>query len=471
MAKGENNIDKKAFRAGAWYTVSIVATKAILVLTTPIFTRIMTQQDYGITATFTSWYTLLLTFCSLNLTYSIGRAKLDYTERLDQYVGCMQVLSLIMSLIFAVTGTIFCSQLSNLLDLPKNIVLILAVYLVFAPTIALYQAKFKYQYRYKENIFISLYTTVVSVLCSIGLLFVFPEERYLGRIIGIVFPTILLSIALWWNAFRKHNVVANWEFTKYGLLISLPLVLNSVSLSILVQSDRVVITKVCGTESTAVYTIAYQLSILVSLILDSIGQAWLPWFHDSYKKRDFIKIRKNLNPLILLGCYLGIGCIAVAPEAMWILGGEDYLSGKWVVAPIVLGLVCKFIYGNYEHIELHLKKTTYIGMGTVIAATLNIILNVIFIPKYGFIAAGYTTFFSYFVLMIIHYIITKYILYVDIYDHRVMYLAIIIESALAVVLILNYENWLIRYGILVAVTIIIVTMNWKRLCNILYKSS
>jgi len=73
--------------------------------------------------------------------------------------------------------------------------------------------------------------------------------------------------------------------------------------------------------------------------------------------------------------------------------------------------------------------------------------------------------------MIIHYIITKYILYVDIYDHRVMYLAIIIESALAVVLILNYENWLIRYGILVAVTIIIVTMNWKRLCNILYKSS
>ena len=231
------------------------------------------------------------------------------------------------------------------------------------------------------------------------------------------------------------------------------------------------ITKVCGTESTAVYTIAYQLSILVSLILDSIGQAWLPWFHDSYKKRDFIKIRKNLNPLILLGCYLGIGCIAVAPEAMWILGGEDYLSGKWVVAPIVLGLVCKFIYGNYEHIELHLKKTTYIGMGTVIAATLNIILNVIFIPKYGFIAAGYTTFFSYFVLMIIHYIITKYILYVDIYDHRVMYLAIIIESALAVVLILNYENWLIRYGILVAVTIIIVTMNWKRLCNILYKSS
>lgn len=132
MAKGENNIDKKAFRAGAWYTVSNVATKAILVLTTPIFTRIMTQQDYGITATFTSWYTLLLTFCSLNLTYSIGRAKLDYTERLDQYVGCMQVLSLIMSLIFAVTGTIFCSQLSNLLDLPKNIVLILAVYLVLS---------------------------------------------------------------------------------------------------------------------------------------------------------------------------------------------------------------------------------------------------------------------------------------------------------------------------------------------------
>lgn len=470
MVKEENNIDQKAFRAGAWYTVSNVATKAILVLTTPIFTRIMTQQDYGITATFTSWYTLFLTFCSLNLTYSIGRAKLDYPDRLDQYVGCMQVLSLLVSLAFAAVGFVFCNQMSKLLELPEKVVLILAVYLIFAPTISLYQAKFKYQYRYKENIFISLYTTVVSVACSIGLLFVFPQERYLGRIVGIVLPTVLLSAAMWFNAFRRHNVVANWEFAKYGLIISLPLVLNSVSLSILVQSDRVVITKVCGTESTAIYTIAYQLSILVSLVLDSIGQAWLPWFHDSYKKKDFLKIRNNLKPLILLGCYLGLGCIAVAPEAIWILGGKDYLTGKWVVAPIVLGLVCKFIYGNYEHIELHLKKTSYIGMGTVIAAILNIVLNVIFVPKYGFVAAGCTTFFSYFVLMTVHYVITKYILHVDIYDHRFMYLAIIGESVLAAVLLLNYENWLLRYGMMVGLTIVIVVMNWKKLCNFLHKS-
>lgn len=67
-----------AFQAGLWYVVSSVMVKAVSLLTTPIFTRILSQTDYGITATFSSWYALLLTFCTLNLTYSIGRAKLDF---------------------------------------------------------------------------------------------------------------------------------------------------------------------------------------------------------------------------------------------------------------------------------------------------------------------------------------------------------------------------------------------------------
>ena len=79
--KMQENLGSKAFKAGVWYTVSNVATKAILVLTTPIFTRMMSVNDYGITATFTSWYTLLSTFCTLNLTYSIGRAKIDFSKR------------------------------------------------------------------------------------------------------------------------------------------------------------------------------------------------------------------------------------------------------------------------------------------------------------------------------------------------------------------------------------------------------
>ena len=451
--KMQENLGSKAFKAGVWYTVSNVATKAILVLTTPIFTRMMSVNDYGITATFTSWYTLLSTFCTLNLTYSIGRAKIDFKDQLNEYVGNMQLISLVISALIAAFGLIFVDPVSKLLELSPTLTRILAIYLVAAPTIALYQAKFKYLYKYKGNILITLYTTVFSVSVSLMLVFNMSEQKYLGRIIGIVVPTVLLSLGLWINSIRIKSLKFNPEFVRYGLGISLPLVLNSVSLNILAQSDRIVITKSCGTELTAVYTIAYQLAILVSLVYDSIGQAWLPWFHDSYALGNFSGIKNNLKSLILFGCYIGFGCMCIAPEAIAILGGDQYKQGQWVVAPIVLGLVCKFIYGNYEHIELHLKKTTYIGVGTVIAACLNLILNLIFVPKFGFVAAGYTTFFSYFVLMLVHYFITKYILHVDIYEHSFMFASVLVETVIAVLLQLIYPYIAVRYLFLAVITV------------------
>lgn len=455
----QSGVENKALKAGLWYTISNVATKAILVLTTPFFARIMTKADYGITATFTSWYTLLVTFCTLNLTYSIGRAKIDMSEKLDEYVGSMQIMSLIVSVIISSIAIVFINPIANMLELTPFLVVILAIYLMFAPTTALYQAKFKYQYRYKENILITFYTTLSSVIISFLLVFTIQEEKYTGRILGIVIPAVLLSLGFWIFAAKKGYLKFRKTYVKYGLAISLPLVLNSISLNILAQSDRIVITKNCGTELTAVYTIAYQIAILVSLVLDSIGQAWLPWFHDTFALKEYDSIRKNLKPLIIFGCYVGLGCVAIAPEAIWIMGGSGYAEGKWVIAPIVLGLVCKFIYANYEHIELHLKKTKYIGFGTVVAAILNIILNIIFVPKYGFIAAGYTTFFSYFVLMSVHYFITKIILKVDIYDHKFMYLAILIEFVFAVILLMLYPYVIIRYILIIVMTVIMALYN------------
>lgn len=457
-----DELGNKALKAGVWYTISNIATKAIMVISTPIFTRMMTKHDYGVTATFTSWYSLFVTFCTLNLNYSIGRAKIDYPTKLNEYVGTMQMISIGASLIFAITGLLFLRPVENFLDLPKSLVILLAVYLIAAPTITLYQSKFKYQYRYKENILITLYTTLTSVGISLTLVGGMKEDRFIGRVLGIVLPTVFLSGVFWLQAIKKHWVHWDRTFARYGLTISLPLILNGISLNILGQSDRVVITKFCGSELTAVYTIAYQLSILVSLVLDSIGQAWLPWFHDMYAAKNFDSIRKNMKPLILFGCYIGLGCVSIAPEAIFILGGESYQNGMWVVAPVTLGLVCKFIYANYEHIELHLKKTKYIGIGTAVAAALNLVLNIIFVPRYGFVAAGYTTFFCYFVLMMIHYVITTRILHVNIYNNRFMFLILLAEMFASLAMILLYDHIILRYGIIATLSVVMVWANRKK---------
>lgn len=453
--KQKNN----AVKAGIWYTISSITVKAITILTTPIFTRMMSTADYGLATTFTSWYTLLLVFSSLNLTYSIGRAKLDFPNKLDEYVGSMQLLSAAVTAVLGVIGIVFINPIAEFMELNPNLVLLLIVYLFFAPSISFTQSKFRYQYKYKGNIGITAYITVSSVLVTLLLMCIFKSERYYAKVLGSVIPAVAFSLVIWGSAVKNKAVSANKTYWKYGLAISLPLILHSVSLNILSQSDRIMITKFCGTDYTGIYSLAYSYAILINIVLGAVNEAWLPWFHDTFFEGNVAEIRKNVKPLIMLGGILGLGCIALAPEAMLILGPEDYQAGKWVVGPVTVGVICQFIYQQYVHIELHMKKTQYISLGTVIAAVLNIILNIIFIPKYGFIAAAYTTLACFFVLMLVHLTITRKILKVHLYDDWYMFAALGVIALLAVMFMKLYDTIILRYAVLVVVCLLYLFFN------------
>ena len=145
----DKNKNRAALKAGIWYTISAIAVRAINIITTPIFTRMMNTGDYGLAQTFTSWSTLLMVFCSLNLIYSIGRAKLDFPGELDKYVGSMQMLALTASVIVSGLMLLFINPVSKFMEMNNNLVILLCIHLLFYPTIPLWQNKFKYQYKYK----------------------------------------------------------------------------------------------------------------------------------------------------------------------------------------------------------------------------------------------------------------------------------------------------------------------------------
>lgn len=446
VTKGKSG---KALKAGLWYTISSITVKAIFVITTPFFSRMMTTEEYGIASNFNSWHNLLMIFCSLNLTYSIGRAKLDFQGKLDEYVGSMQLLSLFATTGLCLIALPFTGWLAEAMELNIPMMYILMIYLVFNPIISFTQSRYRYQYEYWGNIRIAAYSTLMSVGLTFLFMVFFKTDRYYPKILGSAVPACLLGIVYWVLAIKRKKASINLTYWKYGLRISLPLIFHSVSLYVLAQSDRLMITKFCGASDNGIYTLAYGFAVLINVILGSVNEAWLPWFHDSYFEGETDEIRKNVKPLIVLGCMMGIGCIAIAPEAMMILGPEEYRMGQWAVAPVALGLICQFLYQQYVHIELHLKKTQYISLGTVFAAALNIALNAIFIPKYGFIAAAYTTMFCYFILMFVHLFITRVILKVHIYDDWFIFTALFVVAGAAAGFMLLYDHVVIRYIILV----------------------
>ncbi|EEQ59558.1 polysaccharide biosynthesis protein [Clostridiales bacterium 1_7_47FAA] len=436
-----------ALKSGAWYVASSIMVKAVSIITTPIFTRLLSKMEYGAVATFTSWYSLLAVFCTLNLTYSIGRAKLDMRGDLGNYIGSMQLLSGLVSFAILAVSVIFINPVSSFLELSKSATILLVVYLFFGSSISFYQNGFRYRYKYKQNIAVAWYTALATVFFSLLFVLSHDTNRDEWRMLGITLPTVLLSSSFWIHAIRHKRLVYNKEYWRYGLALSLPLILHTLSLNLLSQSDRIFISKICGTEDTALYSLVYNYSLLLSIVMNAIADGWLPWFHDNYFAGNNEMIKKSSKKLVVLGCYIGLGCIAVAPEAIAVLGGKDYLPGLPCVLPIVLGVVCQYIYTHYVNIEMHLKKTKYVSEGTIFATVLNLILNAIFIPMFGFVVAAYTTLVSYLALMIVHFVITRKKLGVKLYDDAFMFGIMIGTSAVGFIVTLVYDYMAIRYGL------------------------
>lgn len=445
----EKNIGDAAFKAGVWYVISSVMVKAVTIVATPIFTRILSVEEYGIISVFSSWYSLLLPVCSLNLTYSVGRAKIDFPDKLDFYIGSMQMLAAIMTIGLLVVTVFFIEPLSLLMKLDRKIIILLFVYLFFAPAIIFKQNGYRYRYQYKQNIMIAWYMAVSNIGLSLVFLFYGYQEKVILRILGIIFPVVFLSMIFWFTSLKKHTLCINKEYWKYGISLSAPLVVHTISLNILSQSDRILITKMCGEEATGIYSLAYMYALMMSVVTSAISDGWLPWFHDNYAQRKFEDIRKNVKPVVVFGCYIGLASIGLAPEAIRILGGAMYEEGIMCVPPIVLGVVCQFIYTHYVNIEMHMKKTKYVSAGTILASVANIILNWICIPCFGYLAAAYTTLVSYILLLMIHYFITIFVLKVRIYEDKFMFGAIAVMFLLARIIMVSYGNDVFRYSLIV----------------------
>lgn len=437
-----------ALKAGVWYVISSVMVKAISIITTPLFTRLMSTAEYGTVSTFTSWSSLLLTFFTLNLTFSIGRAKLDFPRKLDDYVGSMQLLSAVFSLVICFVTLIFLKPVSLFLELDETATILLIIYMFFSPAISFKQNEYRYQYQYKQNVAIAWYTALGTVICSLILMLTLDGDKSLYRMVGITVPTVVLSGVFWIQSIKNKKLKCNLEYWKYGWMLSGPLILHTVSMNILAQSDRIFISKICGSEATGIYSLAYNYGILLNIVTNAVSDGWLPWFHDNFYVKNYDDIRKNVKDIVLLGCYVGLACIALAPEAILILGGEKYMRGIYCVPPIVLGIVCQYIYTHYVNIEMHLKKTKYVSQGTIFAAALNIFLNAIFIPKFGYVAAAYTTLASYLALLLVHFFITRRVLKVKLYNDRFMFGAMIITGLITIIVANTYNHAAIRYCVI-----------------------
>lgn len=437
---------KKAIQSGIWYTASNFLIRSIGFITTPIFTRLLTKAEFGAFNNYSSWLSIITIFVTLNLDSTLISARYDYESKFDEYILSLLSFSTVSALIWLAIVNIFSESITSFLGLKLPYINAMLIYLLFLPAVNLFQARERYFYEYKKTVLSSLFIAVGTAFVSV-LLVKTMENRLTGRIIGSIIPTVILGF-LFMFFFIKKGKRIKLQYWKYALPICLPFIPHLLSMTVLNSMDRVMIDRWCGSEDTALYSLAYSCGAIVTLLLTSLNGAYVPWLGEQLVGNHRSEIRKFSKIYISCFLFFAIGIMLVSPEVLLILGGKSYMEAMYVMTPVSMGCVCQFLYTLFVNVEQFKKKTIGMAIASVSAALINFILNYVFIPRIGYLAAAYTTLVGYLCLLLIHMYLVHKLGLSDIYSYKFVGLAVGIGLIAMIVITLLYSHTVLRYSLI-----------------------
>lgn len=455
------NSDAKALKSGVWYTVSYVLARGVGYLAVPIFTRILSKEEFGVYNNYLSLLAVLTVIVTLNLASTMLNAKYDFADTFDDYIYAVLRLSTLSVAGWTIVFNVFWNFFEPYLGIGRTYFNIMMLYLLFLPAVDLYQAREKFSFEYKRNALSSICISVGNLFFPL-VLFLVIENKLTAVILGTAMATIVMggSLYIFFALGRKKIRKGYW---KYALPICLPYIPHLLSLTVLNSTDKLMITFYCGEEKTALYSLAYNCGMVVTLLAIAINMAYGPWLAEKLANGEYKQIRV-FSPKYIDGFFFCcIVIMLIAPEILLLLGGRPYMESKYDMLPVALGCICQFLYTMFVNVEQCKKKTVGMALASVSAALLNLILNYVFIPRFGYTAAAYTTLAGYLWLLLIHMVLVARLGYAGVYSYKKVLLTVVLGFAASGICAFLYSHTIVRYLALVSYVSVLTVMFGRKI--------
>lgn len=447
-------------KASFWFLVCSVMQRGISVITTPIFTRLLNTEEYGQVGVFNSWLDIVSVFVTLRLYYGVFvQGLVKYEEDKIKYASSMQGLGLTLSIIWTIVYFLFRNYWNELFKLTTTQMLAMMLMIWATGAFRFWAATKRNEFEYRALVIITIIVSVLKPLLGIYLV-THSEDKATARILAIAIVEIAAYSLLFFIQVIRGKQFYSKKYWKHALMFNIPLIPHYLSQTVLNSSDRIMIRNMVGVSEAGIYTLAYNVSKIMSMFNQALTQTLNPWIYQKIKA-------KQENEIGKMGCFsllfvggLNLALIAFAPEILSFFAPEAYHEAIWVIPPVALSVYFQFSYNLFACFEFYFEKTKFIMIASVGGAVLNIILNYVFINIFGYIAAGYTTLFCYMVYAISHYICMKRICSKidyckDIYDEKSILMISMAILTSGILLLVTYKNNVIRY-IIICISIIII---------------
>jgi O-antigen/teichoic acid export membrane protein len=429
----------KLFGQTAMYGLPSIVGRLLNYLLVPLYTAIFAKPaDYGVLSDLYAYVAFLVVLLPLGMETAYFRfiQQQDDTERVfnSSFVPVVLVNALFFFLLYLTNPWIAKWMLYR--DHTEYIILVGSIVCIDAIA-SLPLAKLRAENNAKRFMVIQMSSILLNIVLNlIFLLGYFDPSRPEEGIMFILIANLLasgLKLLLVYNIISKVKFIFDWVLIKQMLSYSWPLVIAGFAGIINETLDRVLLKQILynpdipnsleqATAQVGIYSACYKLAMLVTIFLQAYRYAAEPFFFSQLKNQD-----RNAVFVRTMNVFIAIVCLAFLFVSInlgvfkFFIRKEAYYVGLNVVPILLLANVCLGIYYN-QSVWYKLSNQTKFGAYiALIGAGITIVVNVLFIPMYGYMASAWATLLAYLAQMIISFYLGKKYYPIP-YDVRKFYL-------------------------------------------------
>ena len=401
-------ITKNAFWLGISKIISGVL-RAILVICSA---RILGPEHYGNFSLAINFVLIFSFLPEFGLTSILTRElSKEVKENRFNVFNCIFSISLILSLLsYILIFLVGYFTIKN--PISFKLLPILGLMMIFdvlrEMTYSIYRAQLKGEIQGILHFLTNLLLFVIGIV----LLIIFKSEVYLalGYTIAI-FLGFLLSIFFASDFIKKFRFIFNWALYKFYFNSSWPIALGNTLYLLLLYTDSVILSWYHPSFLVGIYNSAVKINEFLILLPTGIALAILPILSRNLNNKQTLNNQLNysiyLNYLTILPIILGI--FILSDKIVNFIFGKEYETAFMALRILIPSMLASSLFMLYSQLLIALDKRKELLIYEFIAFIINLILNLILIPKYGLLAASFnTTFSNYIALIFAHFNIKKY---------------------------------------------------------------
>jgi len=407
------------------YGLGTMVPRLLNYLLVPFYTiLVFNQSQYGQITSLYAFLAVLLVILSFGMETGFFRYA-NLTKQPLKIFNIASSVVLFLSVIFLFLVVLFIDEAVTVLDYTgnKTSVLLVAIIVVLDAFTAIPFAYLRYKEKAKRFSFIRIITVVVNIALNLIFLVFIPKiagesiekiPLYQGNsLIVFVFvsnvASSFLAFVLLWPEWRHFKISLDREL--YGKLLnySYPVLIIGVAAIVNEVADKILLKYLLPDSTNAdaqigIYGASYKLAILMMLFIQMFRYAAEPFFFAESEKKDAKQTySKVMSWFVIFTWFIFLG-VTLYIDVFKFFIGEDFWGGLAIV-PIVLA--AKLFLGIFYNLSVWYKltnKTVYGAIIALIGVSITVTLNVIFIPRYGFMASAWANFVCYFSMMIISFV-------------------------------------------------------------------